>query len=227
MKNRYSMSVAQIENFARDMATAIDSVSNGRTTYLRVLVAGIQGTLGKVKRGRNLGADTQLDVLGDVSDRYYAAVLKGVTTPDIEHAEGLDKAESTRRSVERNRRSTFARSAKSVLSSWINTGGDIRNLDVDTVTRDPLLADIRERRGQSSTAYTMGRYAASIIRAATRAALQDPLAAREELQTLIQRLETVRDGLGSNPVEASTITQVLASRPAHTRQPRSGSRLQA
>lgn len=228
MKNRYSMTDIQVETFARDMVASVDAVNAGRTTYLRVLVNHCQATLGKVKRGKTLTGETQLSVLGDVADRLYAAVLRGITTPEIAPDEGLDKAEATRRSIERNKRSTFARSAKSVLASWINAGGDMRALDVETVTRDPLMAQVRETRGQSNDQYKMDRHAKALIRLVQREAKRDPTAARADLQAMIETLETALDDITNGNVEgAPTMTQVIQQRPAHARMPRPGTRVQA
>lgn len=195
MKNRYVMTDAQVEAFSRDMATAAESVHTGRTTYLRVLVAGCQVVLGKVKRGKSLSASTQLDVLADVSGRYYAAVLRGITTPELMPIEGLEQVEATRRSIERNKRSTFARTAKSTLVGWINSGGDLRVLDVETVTRDPLRVAVRASRGQTETSYKLERNVRAIVRQVTREAKDDPQAARADLEAAMEQLEEALDAL--------------------------------
>lgn len=246
MKNRYVMTDIQIETFARDLVGAVDAVNNGRTTYLRVLVAGVQSTLGKVKRGKTLTGETQLSVLSDVSARAYAAVLKGITTPDIANEDGLDKAEATRRSIERNKRSTFARSAKSVLAGWISAGGDMRALDVDTVTRDPLMADTRATRGQSNEQYKMDRNLKAILRLVQHEAKRDGAAARADLQAMIEQLETALDDItngniegapvraprnqlqGHGPVEdVGSVTTHFNRVPLHQRMPRPHSRVQS
>jgi hypothetical protein len=249
VKNKYAMTDIQVESFARDMVGAVDAVNSGRTTYLRVLVTQCQATLGKVKRGKTLTGETQLSVLGDVADRLYAAVLRGITTPEIAPEEGLAKEEATRRSIERNKRSTFARSAKSVLASWINAGGDIRALNVDEVTRDPLMAQVRETKGQSNDQYRMDRNIKAILRLVRKEAKRDIAAARADLAAMVETLETALDditngnvgepvsdqpsaprnqlqGHGPGPRDVGSITTHFHSIPLHKRAPRPGSRVQ-
>lgn len=226
MKSKYVMNDIQVENFARDMATAVDAVQSGRTTYLRVLVTACQAVLGKVRRGKLLAADTQLDVLNDQASHYYAAVLRGVTTPDVADAEGLDKAERTRRSIERNKRSTFARNSKSTLVAWVSAGGDLRTLSADEVTRDPLLAEVRAKRGQRAEGYAMQRAQRAIIREVRKLSKADLGAARADLEEIIEALSEELDALANGNRDTSTITQVIQGRPVHSRQPRPTSRLQ-
>jgi hypothetical protein len=224
MKSKYAMTEAQVENLAREIAASVDVTNGGRTTYLRVLVTHIQATLGNVKRGRVLGSETQLSVLDDTNKRFYAAVLRGIVTPDLEAVGGLEQAELTRRSLERNRRSTFARTQKSVLMHWIQTGGDMRSLDADTVTRDGLAAEVRSRRGVNGAAYTIERRRAALLRVLESEGLTDPDAARADIEATMEALQAALDALSPNGNRESTsvgptITQVLKSRPAHTRQP--------
>lgn len=215
-KAKYSMSEREVEHLARDLSTAQDAVTGGRVTYLRILVTACQAVLGQVKRGKALAADTQLDVLKDVSDRYYAAVLRGVAE-GVEDVEGLEPAEATRRSVERNRRSTFARNAKSVLVGWVTTGGDLRSLAAEAVTYDPLRKETRERRGVSESDHGLGRRIRSIVRLAG--------GSRDVLESAIEELQNALDALSPNGnADVGSITHVMASRPAHARAPRSSVR---
>lgn len=224
MKSKYAMTEAQVENLARDIAAAQDVTLGGRTTYLRVLVTHMQATLGRVKRGKSLATQAQLEVLDTVHGRYYVAVLRGVTTHELEPSAGLEQPELTRRSVERNRRSTFARTAKSTLASWIKTGGDMRALDADTVTRDPLAAEVRAARGVNGITYAIERKREALLRAIASEVEDDPAGAREDIEATMDELQKVLDSLSPNgnavpPARGPTITQVLRSRPAHTRQP--------
>lgn len=208
MKSKYAMTEHQIEQFSRDLAAAQGAVSNGRTTYLRVLVTGIQAILGNIKRGKSLAVETQLTVVEDVGGKYYAAVLRGID------AEGIE-------ALERNRLTTFARVAKSVLTSWVKAaGGDIRTLNAETVTRDPLLKAVREARGTSEPGYAMQRHVNAMVRLATTSG--DRGALEEAIQALSDALDEMANGNKTD--EVGSITHVLASRPAHTRQPRTSAR---
>lgn len=116
-------------------------------TYLRALIATTQVRLGldeprtSALRGR-IGppedSEADLEVLKAVHAEFYAAVLTAVTTPDIASTAGLRKAEAARRAKERNRRSNFARSAKSTLAKYIKSGGNVRGLCVTSVTKQQL-----------------------------------------------------------------------------------------
>lgn len=237
MKSKYVMNEAQIEALAAEYAAASMESSRINGTYLRVLVVACQAILGKVKRGRP-ARDAQLEVLADVSGKFYPAVLRGVTTPDIIHESTLAKDEATRRSRERNRRSTFARAAKSTLASWIGAGGDMRGLDGETVTRDPLLVYVREQRGTTVAAYKLERHKAAIVRLIAQEARGDPDAARTALESTIEALQVELDSLhvdgnraqpekvvtapprrptsheGRDPL---SMTGVIKSRPVHAR----------
>lgn len=229
VKSKYAMTESQVESLAREIVTSADLTNGGRTTYLRVLVTHIQAKLGAVKRGKTLSASTQLDVLTDVSTRLYAAVLRGITTPDLEAADGLDQVELTRRSIERNRRSTFARSAKSTLIAWVRMGGDVRALVADEVTRDPLAAEVRSKRGVNGVAYALDKHKNAIVRLIEAEAVKDPHAARLDAEAAIETLQALLDGMSpsGNVDHGPTMTQVLRARPAHTRQPAPAGRANA
>lgn len=147
-KNNYLATPEAIEQMARDQYAAAESQNRIATTYFRVLIATTQAQLlGKpVLRVRVSGAglDTmaQLKVFEEVNEGLYHAVLRGITTPDLEHQDNLSAAEKSRRAKERNRRSTFARSAASTLRKYIKTGGDLRRLSIVSVTKNGLTASL-------------------------------------------------------------------------------------
>lgn len=209
MKSKYIMSESQVESLATEYASASVETARVGMTYLRVLVAACQAIIGTSKRGRHAAA-AQAEVLDGVASKYYAAVLRGVTTADIVPDTTLPKPEQTRRSLERNRRSTFARSAKSTLAAYIGTGGDLRGLDVETLTRDPLLKLVRAARGTSDNAHRMERARNLILRVVAKEAKTDATAARADLEHTIEALQFALDGLSPNgnkvPVEVSRET---------------------
>jgi hypothetical protein len=200
-------------------------------TYLRVLVYDVQSVLGRPggpgrPRGKPPAPDAQLEALEHTSERFYAAVLRGVTVPEIAPDESTPIDEQRRRAFERNRRSAFARTAKSTLAAYARHGGDIRALDPETVTRDPLNASVRQMTGRSEAAYQIDRHRNAIIRLATRHARDDVEAARQELTGAIAALSEALaaiDGVTTDerpdltPAERQTITSILAGRPAHLR----------
>lgn len=136
-KNNFAATEDQIETLARMNLSGIQTQDSVRGSYLRALVAEIKKTAKPAKRGR---LSEVADVLGQVHERFYAAVLRGVTTPEVADDETLDREIRTTRSLERNRRSNFARSAKSLLNKFIDAGGDIQTLNAATVTKAELQA---------------------------------------------------------------------------------------
>jgi hypothetical protein len=135
----YVMTEAQVESLALERYNNAAVVLRADSTYLKGLVVAAQAKLGNGRKTRvKINAEAQHTVLNEVHERFYAAVLRGVTTHDVASDDALDSKEKQRRSLERNRRSAFARSAKSTLSAYITAGGDLRTLDVEAVTKAAL-----------------------------------------------------------------------------------------
>src|SRR5580658_6408341 len=163
---------AQVESLASESYKAGLVVHRTDGVYLRVLVVACQAQLGPVRRGRAPNAEAQMTVLETVHEKYYAAVLRGVTTPDVASDGKLEAIERNRRTLERNRRSNFARTARSVLAAYANGGGDIRALDPRGVTKASLREATKPSEGSESEPVTRAQDA--IIRAITRQAREDP-----------------------------------------------------
>jgi len=144
-KNHYLATEQDVEALARSFLDAETFRRNTRSTYFRILLAGAQVELtGKptlrAPRGRHGSLSdeakaAQAVALDAVHTRLYAAVLKGVVTPEIEGGTG---EEGRRRALERNRRSGFARSAASTLRRYVREGGDLTRLSVLTATKNSL-----------------------------------------------------------------------------------------
>lgn len=201
------MTEKQIEALAAERLTA----DQADGTYLRALIVGAQAKIG-TKRGKR-GA---LAALNDVATAYYAAVLRGVTTPDIAITDGLGSDESQRRVHERNRRATFARSAKSTIVAWVREGGDLKALDADTVTKTELRVSVAASRTKPGVA--VERAQAAILKAV---AHESPEAARTRLEAVMEALQAALDDLPEAP---STRRRIMrATLPA----PRQGSRMPA
>lgn len=121
-----------------------------RGTFLRVEVASLQAALG-VKPRQRLGGkpqtferDVVIATYNDVHKRLYALVMTAVVTDDIKDSPKLRKPEKSRRALERNRRSNFARSAKSTLMAFIRAGGNVAALAVPVVTKAALAEQTRK-----------------------------------------------------------------------------------
>lgn len=221
-KSKYALTESQVEALAREGAEAVATTGRVGLTYLRVLVVGVQARVGSsVPRGRRQNVTaSHLEALELIHDRFYPAVLRGITNRENSHDDTLPKAEQALRARDRNQKSAFARAAKSTLVSYIRTGGDIRGLDGETVTRDPLAATVRRVRGVSEVAYKLGRLTRSIARIVTQEARGDPDTARDDIDRVIAELQAARDKLTEAPENGEathTMSQVMRSRPVHAR----------
>lgn len=187
MKNIYLMTEAQIETLAADHTAGLVAIDGLDGTYLRALVTGAQSRLG-TKRGRVPSSATQLEAVEAIAVPFYAAVLRGVMTRDIALEPAMEAAEVTRRTRERNRRATFARTAKSTLVTWVKAGGDVRGLDVAKVTKGELRAAIQATNAERglTVANRLERAQGAILAAVAR---EGPDEAREHLERVIAALQ--------------------------------------
>lgn len=136
----------QVQLLAGRYSTGLQAQDSVRGCYLKVLTA---ATIKAAKPAK--GKQTEIMAhLDSVHEGYYALVIKGVTTPDVADDESLDQEQRTARSLERNRRSNFARSAKTSLTTYLKAGGDLFRLDPDTVTKRELQTFVTAMRQRSA-----------------------------------------------------------------------------
>lgn len=187
MKNPYALTEAQVEALAAERTAGLAVTEAFDGTYLKVLVNAAQAKFG-VKRGKRLATKTQVDALKALAAPFYAAVLRGVITREIELTPDLAAAEVSVRTRERNRRATFARTAKSTLVAWVKEGGDVRSLDIEAVTKSELRASVAAARSQGGTpaANRVERAQHAILKAVAKDA---PAVARERLESVIIALQ--------------------------------------
>lgn len=197
----------RVELLARERVTSAALVSDADGTYLSLVIDAMQAQLGKTRRGK-INSVQQAQVLAEVDKRFYAAVLRGVTTPDIAIEEGLEASEQRIRSLERNRRSAFARSTKSTVSAFIVGGGDIRVLDPKTVSKAALRKAIAPPEPTDRGARQISNTKGAFLRAVARRARGDPEAARIEVEGLIEELQKVLDNLEDTSEKHETTTIV-------------------
>lgn len=198
----------QIELLAQNHYTSLAAGARANGTYLKAVIVAAQSKLGK--RGPRPKADAQLAVLTGVHERFYAAVLRGVTTPDVAAEDGLERAEKQRRAIERNARSNFARTAMHVLTGYVERGGDLRSLDLASVTKTTLREFNRpELQGDPLVARTI-RAQEGFIRALTRRARGDPSGARAAAERAIAALRTLLATITVQPEPGETT--VIGSR---------------
>lgn len=131
MTTKIATDDASVTALVRDVLTKERDGKEGRTSYLRLLVAAIQVALGAsprlvTARGRTRKVDMPeaLAAFAEVNARFYEIVL-------AELPRNLDP-------LTRNAQSGFARSAASTLRSAIHAGLNPLDLVVTTVTKDAL-----------------------------------------------------------------------------------------
>lgn len=216
-KHHYVATDAQVEMLARDHYTANSAALRANGTYLRVLIAACQAELGQ-KRGRTPAVEAQLVVLERVHERFYAAVLRGTLTPDVEAAAALDSTERGRRQLERNRRSGFARSAATTLRNYIRAGGDLRGLDLSSVSKTSLQrAASPDTPVDDKRLERINRAEQVLLRAIKSQARGDPEIAAANLEAIIERLQIALDELLPDKSLAAPVAAATQTRHARTR----------
>lgn len=180
IKAHYVATDAQVEHLARDVAQG----QQADGTYLRVLVVACQADLGKSRR--KMAAEAQEAVIDKIHTRFYIHVQKGVGNGDLT-------------TQERNRRSTFARTAASALRSFVGRGGDIRELVSGSVTKSGLLRFGATVPTGTRAERSLQRSTDAMVRAAQRVAKADPDAARERIEAAIDALQAALEEIDAPP----------------------------
>ena len=89
------------------------------------------------------------EYLSEVHGRLYPAIMRGVTTPEVADDEQLSQDDKRARAAIRNARANFARTGASTILGFIKAGGDVRGLDVQTVTKYQLQTFIHSKDGET------------------------------------------------------------------------------
>lgn len=200
--HNYVAADSQIETLANARYASGLQMTGIDGTYLRILVAAVKTRLGPKTR-RRPSVDAQRQAVEEVNVRFYAAVLRGVTTADVVPDPTALEEEQHRRALERNRRSTFARSAKATLLAFVGAGGDIRSLTPKGVTKSSLRAYVAGKTTFEVTAeVALGRAQEAVLRLIREEATEHPDAARERLGAMIEALVEELEALppGAAPV---------------------------
>lgn len=216
--SNYVATEQQVEALAHYRYTQNTEVNGSDATYLRILLVGIQARLGPKRRGR-ISLETQGQVLEETHAKFYDAILRGVTTPEIAIDETLPQAERSARALERNRRSAFARSSKSTLAIVAAAGVDLRGLDASLVTKASLRALVSPPEPSDKVARQIVRSRGSLLRALARQAKTSPNAAHDAIQAAIDALTELQEGMGgtSAPADAMERRAPRDRGPARTR----------
>jgi hypothetical protein len=219
----YIVGEREVEMLAAAHQALTEGASRISGSYLRILLAAAQEKFGKVAKGPLTEADLEVHAafLVETHSSFYKAVIRGVTTPDIADVEGLKLEELRARAVERARRGTFARTAASTITSFIMAGGDIRTIDVSTVTKTGLRLWTFENAGgavASTYAKKVGAAVTRIRKIALAVMKEDPEEATRLVSECMEELQRVLDEL-SDQVAGKDHDSVLAAHGAAARRP--------
>lgn len=170
-------------------------------SYLRILVQGLQAQFNGVRNRRKpskADLDHHSEFLAQLHTRFYAAVLKGITTPDCADSDILEPDERRSRAAVRNARGGFARSSASTLQGFIRAGGDVRGLDVMAVTKGQLRTYARAATTSDNPRVdSMLSALRRIERQAVALAKDEPDEARNTVEDCMGRLQKILDELGN------------------------------
>lgn len=181
----YAATGDQVEQLAHAVSVGLDA----GTVYLRVVLAHMQAKLGTGRR--RAATIPQEPVLDAIHEELYPHVLKGVGPEEMERDE-------------RNSRANFARTMASTVRFFVQHGGDVRTLDIPTVTKrglrrmvEPAAATVPEGASRALRGFITARE--GLKRAVIRLARGDPEKAREEIEQLLTEYEQLLDELGKEP----------------------------
>lgn len=175
LDQRLTTHASEIGEFAKAYFTAQDAAGEGRTTYLRALLATTQERI-KLTKAEPLAA------LEAVHAAFYAPVLAA--------AQEFIPPRVPQRALLVNRRTNFARSSMSLLRTWIkHEGNDILKLTPKRVTKASLIVPHKPRT-PSQARLKAAVEAASKALVARLLALgeRDHATAAEELELLMGQL---------------------------------------
>jgi len=178
----------QLAALAQEYAIGLGAIGGVRVSYLRIMIAHAHREAGR--RLKKLTPAQSRTLVQEVHDRLYAVVLTAITTPEIAPDEKLSPRENTRRSLERNRRSNFARTAKHAIDSFLDAGGKLWALKPASVTKEELrrIASPRDGDGAGRLVRSAERSSARVVRLVTQLAETNRPAARRLINDLIEKL---------------------------------------
>lgn len=173
----YLATDAQVASLAREYVTSANGAEQARGTYLRILVAHSLRELHKGTHKRYSAAES-LGAVETAHAHLYAIVVEATMTPDVVPDPDASDIERKRRTKERNRRTTFARTSKAALTGFVKAGGRLSTLTPEEVNRD-----------------TLTQFA--------RAAREGPASLPDRVRSTVERLETLVKQLAEQDIEAA------------------------
>ena len=197
-KAHYVANDHDVEQLAASHYMTADLTKRIDGAYLRILIAALQAKFPVTNRKRALTADERQRhgvFITETHGRFYRAVLRGVTSPDVVDDTSLTVDERRARAGIRNGRAGFARSAASTLQSFIRVGGDARTLDLSTAAKTAMRAFTLEHAApKPRMEVIMTRLGAVEAQVATLIE-DDPDQARAAVEECMARLQRILDEL--------------------------------
>lgn len=185
-KAHYVATDPQVEQLAARHWENASATEVANATFLRITVARVHSLVGTTRR--KLPEQSALEALENAYLPLYEAVLRGVVTTDIADNPKLERRERQLRALERNRRSAFARSTKATLVAYVKAGGDVRTLDVDTVTKGALRKFVADEREPTTPLERFQRARAQMLKALIDMAKENPAQAGTALDEALREL---------------------------------------
>lgn len=153
-QNGYVATPDDIREITQESLSARSALVGTGMTYLRALVGTSQSQLGMPQAKRRTvpapmtpeEVKRQLEVIEEVHERFYEAVMKVVSSVPLQ-----DEERSIERRLVYASRANFARSAKATLRAWILSNNNLRGLVAAKVTKYALQAEIAKSGGSQDT----------------------------------------------------------------------------
>lgn len=199
------MNTSKIDTVVRNLTTAyIQALQTGaetRATYLRTLVEESQRELGLEPRANNrkakhIGAEEQarqLAAVAAVHGRFYAIINEVVDA-------SLTDVPSKDHTLERNRRTNFARTALYAVRLYIRAGKDLTAVAPARVTKSTLAVEARPTiRSPGRLKSRVERASKAFVTSLLELGEADKQAALAELDTLLGIMANQMAALGAPP----------------------------
>lgn len=208
-KANYLATAEDVATLATSNLEAQQMIGRVHGCYFRILLARTQHAIcgkptlrAREKAEKMTPEDTEahLKAFETQHAELYAAVLNAVRSADTESRKNLETDEQNRRALERNRRTNFARSAASVLRTYIKRGGNVLRLAVPHATKSAVAAmtppaeDAEPAEGRSER--TVTRAAARIVAAVQSMAAEDKEGAVDVLRKALGLIAGTMQSLG-------------------------------
>ncbi len=182
------------------LVTLVTTGEEAEQCYFRVLLAHMQSRLGTTRRSKQ---PPQEPVLDAIHEAFYPLVLEAVGPEEMPKDE-------------RNRKATKYRTAASTIRYFIRHGGDVRTVDVSTVTKNGLRRTVQpaqaEPEGETRAERSFRRAETAIVRMAQRLVKVEPSEARERIEAVLEALEGILGQIPEDTDIGGQTTTIVSGR---------------